>query len=87
MPEEFPKIQKGQVTLSRANVDTGIILDELNNYALSPSQKVYTVFGNESDALNAARLLVEANPHIECYIHQASKKLLYFLDSKGMKHF
>jgi hypothetical protein len=71
--------------LSRADVNTGIVLDEHNNYALSHLQKVYRVFNDELTALTEAELLVTENPNIECYIHNASNKLLYLLDSGGTK--
>jgi hypothetical protein len=73
--------------LSRADINTGIVLDEQGNYALDSSQKVYTVFDDERTALEVAKKLIVERPTIECYIHKAPNKLLYVLDSEGIKKF
>ena len=84
MTERFPKLKPGQVALSRADVNTGIVLDEQNNYAVNESQQIFTIFDNEAQALHVAKLIITENKSVECYIHEQDDKLLYFLNSENI---
>lgn len=84
MTECFPTLKPGQVTLSRADVNTGIVLDEQNNYMINENRRVFTIFDDEAIALNTAKLIIAKNKMVECYIHQSGNKLLYFLNSENI---
>ncbi|RKR84191.1 hypothetical protein BDD43_4418 [Mucilaginibacter gracilis] len=79
--QRFPMLKETQVALSRADVNTGIVLDELNNYAVNDNQTVFTIFEDAIQALNTAKLIIAGNKKVECYIHDKDHKLLYFLNS------
>jgi hypothetical protein len=87
MLEDFPKLSNGQVALSRADVKTGIVLDERGSCAINPLQKIYNVFDNEKIALTLAETIIMGNANIECYIHNASNLLLYSVTSKEIRKF
>ena len=87
MKERFPTLKNTEVVLSRADVNTGIVLAEDFKYASNSTYKVFTIFDNASMALEAAEKIVAENPLVECYIYKAFDKLLYFLNSTGKKEF
>ena len=80
MSQPFPQLNDGQVVLSRVDNNTGIILDELFQYAVHLDQSVYTIYNDLSQALEEAKLIVKDNPDIECYIHDRDQILLYRFD-------
>lgn len=80
MIEIFPLLTEHQVALSRADINTGHVLDENLLLAMSPLQKVYTIFDDVNDAKDAAKALVKANNQIECYIYGVNKCLVAFID-------
>ena len=79
MLEKFPKLNESEVALSRAEANTGIVLDEQFKYALSPAQKIYTVLNNVDDALKLANEILINKAGIEIYIHDKEEKLLHLL--------
>lgn len=83
MLEKFPELKTGEVALSRADYNTGIVLDEQFEYALTPSQKIYTVFNNVDEALQLANEILMKKKEVEIYIHQDEKTLLHFLNYKN----
>lgn len=87
MTEEFPLLQKRQVALLRADVNTGIVLDESYNYATNSFQKVYTVFPDKFVALEAAKKLITERSTVECCIYDDQEKLLWFLNSDNIRNF
>lgn len=79
MKELFPILKYGQVALSRADSNTGIVLNDQNKYAINSSQNAYITFNSLPEALNAAKLIINENRSVECYIHDDSNNLLSFL--------
>lgn len=75
----FSKMIEEQVILSRADVNTGIVLDEGFLYATDPSQTVYTVYPDLKTAISAAESIIKNRPEVECYIHNKDMVLLKFL--------
>lgn len=84
MIESFPELKEGQFALSRADVNTGIVLDESLKFATTPDQKIYTIYGSLSEALNAARLIITNNTNTECYIHKRGNSLVHFINQKNI---
>jgi hypothetical protein len=80
MSQIFPQLNDGQVALSRTDNDTGIVLDELFQYAVNIDQSVYTIYNDLSEAIEDAKLIRKENPSIECYIHDRNQVLLYRFD-------
>jgi hypothetical protein len=76
MIEIFPAIEKKQVALSRADFNTGIVLDEDLKYATSSIQRIYTVLANFDEALRYANDIVVKNNNVECYIYDNENKFL-----------
>ncbi|TQM50862.1 hypothetical protein BDE36_2626 [Arcticibacter tournemirensis] len=80
MNDSFPILTDNQVVLSRTDVNTGILDEELI-YAISPSQVVFTIYPNLIIAEDAAKLIISNRPDIECYIHNKDRVLLRFIDN------
>ncbi len=85
MLEKFPELKGDEVALSRADCNTGIVLDEKFEYPLTPSQKIYTVFNNVDEALKFANEILRVKMHIEIYIHKNDKNLLHFFNYKSFR--
>ncbi len=79
MSQIFPLLNDSQVALSRADANTGIVLDESFQYAVNINQAVYTIYNGLSEAIEEAKL-IRRNPSIECYIHDRNQILLCKLD-------
>jgi hypothetical protein len=82
--EEFPELNKDQVALLRADINTGIILDLAYKYATKDDQKVFTVFENLDDAIEFAKKIILEKKDIECCIYRKENELLYFLDLESL---
>lgn len=79
MSNSFPTLTGNQVVLSRADINTGIVLDENLLYATNLSQIVYTIYPDLETAIEAAKSIVTNKPNVECYIHNKDNVLLSFL--------
>jgi hypothetical protein len=84
MIEIFPELNEGEFALSRADVATGIVLDESLKYASTPDQKVYTIYGSLPAALSAAKLIISNSMNTECYIHAKGERLIYMVTQKNI---
>jgi hypothetical protein len=80
MSNSFPILTENQVVLSRADINTGIVLDENLLYATDLSQIVYTIYPDLETAIEAAKLIVTNKPNVECYIHNKDNVLLDLFD-------
>jgi len=80
MSNSFPVLTVTQVVLSRAYINTGIVLDENLLYATDLSQIVYTIYPDLETAIEAAKFIIKNKPTIECYIHNKDNVLLGFFD-------
>lgn len=58
MSNSFPVQTVTQVVLSRAYINTGIVLDENLLYATDLSQIVYTIYPDLETAIEAAKFIV-----------------------------
>lgn len=75
--EKFPLMEFKEVALVRAEINTGIVLDEACNYAVYPDQKVYTVFENIEKGLKYARQIIEERRNIECILYGIDQRVLH----------
>ena len=80
MSQQFPKLQEEQVALLRADTNTGKILDKDFQYAINFNQNIYTIYASPIEGINAAKLIIEVRPDVECYIHNKDEELISFLD-------
>lgn len=80
MIEEFPKLKGLQVALSCADYNTGHVLDVNLELAISPMQRVFTIFNHVVEAKEKAIAIVKSNKNIECYIHGANAVLISYID-------
>lgn len=87
MMEEFPVLIDTQVALARAKLNTGHVLDESFLIAINISQRVFTVYPNVKDALQAALAIVKNHPHIECWIQNANKDVLHYIHRYNIGQF
>jgi len=69
MTSKFPELRDSQVALLRAEISTGIVLDEHFNRATSPSQNVYTIFEDFNSAIDFAKSLINKRKDIECNLY------------------
>ena len=76
---KFPVLKPNEVALVRADHNTGIILDEMFNRAITDDQNVYTIFKSEKEALAAARKILSEKGDVEILIYGAGQECLYFL--------
>ena len=75
---EFPKLEKNQVSLLRAEIMTGIVLDEdFQRYMKSKNQVVYTVFQSLEKAQEYIKQQKDIHSDIEYHIHDISQKEIY----------
>lgn len=77
MSDSFPNIEDGMAVLLRAEIATGIVLDEFNNRAIKPEQNEYTICQSTESALELAKNIVELNNGIECYIYNSKNEVKY----------
>jgi hypothetical protein len=77
--KEFPKLNAKQVAVMRAEVNTGIILDEKLDIAIDDSQNVYTVFESVEEAIYFSNKLLAEKPNIEIVIYGSKEEVLHFL--------
>ncbi|WP_316812582.1 DUF416 family protein [Pedobacter heparinus] len=82
---EFPKQKNGEYTLSRADRNTGIVLNEKFKYAGSDHERVYTEFGNIEEAINTAREIAKANATVEIYVYDHNEQLVCYIDIEKEK--
>jgi hypothetical protein len=76
--QDYPKVNKGQVVLTRALVATGHVVDESLNLVLSDSQVMYTVFNDHETAITFAKKIIEDRNDIECVICDENRSLLNY---------
>jgi hypothetical protein len=73
----FPEIIENQVVLMRADVNTGVILDEdLNIAKADSSQIVYTVLNSYDRAVNLAEAIMKENINVEFVIYGPNQEML-----------
>jgi hypothetical protein len=75
----FPKIKNHQVVLSRAEISTGIVLDEnFNRYSSNNiKSKKYTIFENYNLAKEYIDKNIKTQHNTEYYIYGKNNVLLY----------
>lgn len=78
--EKFPILNIKEVALVRAEINTGIVLDEACNYAVYPDQKIYTVFESIEKGLKYARQIIEERRNIECVLYGIDQRVLHCLN-------
>ena len=79
--EKFPGLREGQVALRRAELSTGIILDENYVYAVRDDQKVYSVFNDIDTALKIAQQIIAERNNIECVVCGQNGIVIEYLSS------
>ena len=77
--EKFPKIECGQVALMRADKNTGIVMDEKFEHALTDEQKVYTVFDSHDSAIEYAKRISSERKYVEIVIYGQNMEVLTFV--------
>jgi hypothetical protein len=85
--EKFPHLKKGQVSLIRADFNTGHILDDNFVIVNEPKQKVHTIFANTEEALNYARSIIVKTPSVECIIQGADEQMIHYITPKNIQNF
>lgn len=83
--EKFPVLNIKEVALVRAEIHTGILLDESCNYAVYPNQKIYTVFESIEKALKHARQIIEERRNIECMLYGIDQRVLYCVNCNNFE--
>jgi len=66
--KEFPNLIGEQVALIKADINTGIILDDNYNYSVNSDKSVYVVLANKDDAVKFAKSIVLERKNVECGI-------------------
>jgi hypothetical protein len=74
--EKFPEIDLNEVALVRVDSKTGHVLDENFCLCLSESQKVYTVFGSEEEAMSYINRKKMEIPNIDYSLYNNENKLI-----------
>ncbi|WP_316753456.1 hypothetical protein [Pedobacter gandavensis] len=85
--ENFPIMNVKEVALVRAEIATGILLDEACNYAVYPHQKVYTVFENIDKGLKYARQIIEEKRNIECVLYGIDQRVLHCVNCDNFESY
>jgi len=75
MSEKFPDIQKLQLALLRADINTGHLLDENFNLAINSNQKVFSAFDDIDSAIDFAESIISNKKDVECNYAQEMKFL------------
>ncbi|HKG08734.1 MAG TPA: hypothetical protein VKB19_19850 [Pedobacter sp.] len=78
--EEFPLLKNEQVSLLRADINTGTVLDKNYIYATTPDQEVYVVFDNIGLAIEFAKSVIMERNNVECGIYGNDPVALLILD-------
>jgi hypothetical protein len=84
--EKFPELKNGHVALLRAEFKTGTVLDEQFKPVLDNTQKIYTKFKHDEEALAAAKQMMQQNPNIECIIYGPDEEVLHYLTPQNITH-
>ncbi|GAA4335884.1 hypothetical protein GCM10023149_44180 [Mucilaginibacter gynuensis] len=87
MIELFPNLVDSQVVLARAMYNTGIVIDEEYNFATTNAQRVFTIYPNKEDALQAALTIVQSRPDIECWIQSRNDEIVHYIHMANVKDF
>lgn len=77
---EFPKLNNGEFALSRADINTGIILNRKFKYADFDPTTVYITFSQLKKAIHMAKDIVKVNTSVEVLIHNHKEQLIYSID-------
>jgi len=85
--EKFPKLTDQQVTLLRADVNSGIVLDENYVYATKQEQTVYTIFRNVDEALEVAKSIVLERQNVEYGIYGVDEKIILNITPKNVENY
>ncbi|HZX58963.1 MAG TPA: hypothetical protein VFE54_09560 [Mucilaginibacter sp.] len=80
--EKFPILKNEHVVLLRAELSTGIVLDEQLFRATKDGQKVYTVFEEVDKSLQFAKQLISEHPNVECCIYSNEQKVLFYMTAE-----
>jgi hypothetical protein len=81
--QQFPALKDNEVTLIKAELTTGHILDEYYKLAVRDDQAVYTIFENLEKAIIAAQKIIRENSNIECVIYgQGNVQIKYITTEK-----
>jgi hypothetical protein len=82
--EKFPLLKNEQVALLRADINTGIVLDENYIYATRSDQKVYDVFDHIDSAIKFAKRILSERRDVECGIYGNDPVALLVLTQKNI---
>lgn len=85
--EKFPELRDQQVVLLRADINTGIVLDENYVYATNQKQTVYTIFENVDEALKVAKRIVLERQNVECGIYGIDEKIILNITPKNVENY
>lgn len=75
--KEFPKLIGEQIALLKADVNTGVVLDDNYNYSINPNDRVYVVFANKDEALKIAKTIVLERKNVECGLYDLNQKMIF----------
>lgn len=82
--KEFPKLIGDQVALIKADINTGIILDDSYNYSVNPNDSIYIVLANKDDAIKLAKSIVLEKGNVECGIYDINQKMILNVDVRNV---
>ncbi len=74
--EKFPKLEQNQVALLRADVNTGIVLDDNYAIATKDTQKVYSIFDSVDDSINYIKSVFNIRDDIEFVIYDFNNQVI-----------
>ncbi len=74
--QQFPVLKENQFALLRNDLYTGVVKDVNIIDATKLNQEVYTVYESFQDAVERAEKIVIEYDFIECFIFDATKKII-----------
>lgn len=83
--EKFPKLEQYQVALLRADVNTGIVLDDNYEVATKDIQKVYSIFDSVDDGINYIKLVFNIRDDIEFVIYDFNNEVIQCISINNLE--
>jgi hypothetical protein len=83
--EKFPKLEQNQVALLRADVNTGIVLDD--NYAVATKdiQNVYSIYDSMDDSIKYIKSVFNIRDDIEFVIYDFNNEVIQCISINNLE--
>ncbi len=86
MNSDFPILNIEQVALLRADVNTGIVLDENYHRSIKGQPFSFTVFDNTEHAEIAAQQIISKHPDVECSLYRKGQTFVKCISRFGISY-